>query len=98
MRILFAATADFSVTFAALPVPSVVSGAAVQQSGMAQSKVLDQGHEPCVVLSTDLCAVGLGKRWENDAAGAKGNEVKVEGIRISSAWVFCEIRYTDQMD
>lgn len=56
--------------------PSVVSGAAVQQSGMAQSKVLDQGHEPCVVLSTDLCAVGLGKRWENDAAGAKGNEVK----------------------
>lgn len=41
--------------------------------------------------TADLCALGLGKCWESDAAGVKGSEVKMERIRISSDWVFCEI-------
>lgn len=41
--------------------------------------------------TADLCALDLGKCWENGAAGAEGNEVNMERIRISSAWVFCEL-------
>lgn len=53
----------FSVVFAAFPVVLVVSGAAVQQSGRMQSKLLGQGHKPCVVLGRDswfMCP-GLGE-------------------------------------
>lgn len=44
------------------------------------------------VEKSDLCALDLGTCWQNDTAGAKGNGVKMERIRISSAWVFCEIK------
>lgn len=65
---------EWTSAFAAFPVPLVASGAAVQQSGRIQSKLLGQGHKPCVVLGRDrwfMCP-GLGEVLGERRCGSEG--------------------------